>query len=158
MPCGSFIALISILVIQQKTAYERRISDLSSDVCSSDLREHLLVAIRQYARFVVTGQSVRPGARQLRLARGAHPFEIVAGVIARARERRRSDLEEALRARDLRIGVERLGGDEVDHFRMFGRRLEILTHRHELDRSAEHTSALQSLMRISYAVFCLKKK
>src|SRR3546814_8633849 len=25
-------------------------------------------------------------------------------------------------------------------------------------RSAEHTSALQSLMRISYAVFCLKKK
>src|SRR3546814_1687269 len=26
------------------------------------------------------------------------------------------------------------------------------------DRSAEHTSELQSLMRISYAVFCLKKK
>src|SRR3546814_6623558 len=26
------------------------------------------------------------------------------------------------------------------------------------DRSEEHTSALQSLMRISYAVFCLKKK
>src|SRR3546814_8447717 len=93
---------------KQKTAYEMRISDWSSDVCSSDLavaadaerddprqklgiarnigdeREHLLVAIRQFARFVVTGQSVRPGARQLRLARGAHPFEIVAGVIARA--------------------------------------------------------------------------
>src|SRR3546814_3181438 len=42
-------------------------------------------------------------------------------------------------------------------------------HRHEdaqhrmagssgLDRSEEHTSELQSLMRISYAVFCLKKK
>src|SRR3546814_2293714 len=31
---------------------------------------------------------------------------------------------------------------------------------HELDdnRSEEHTSELQSLMRISYAVFCLKKK
>src|SRR3546814_1136993 len=27
-----------------------------------------------------------------------------------------------------------------------------------LDRSVEHTSELQSLMRISYAVFCLKKK
>src|SRR3546814_9766931 len=27
-----------------------------------------------------------------------------------------------------------------------------------LDRSEEHTSALQSLMRISYAVFCLTKK
>src|SRR3546814_1256950 len=26
------------------------------------------------------------------------------------------------------------------------------------DRSEEHTSELQSLMRISYAVFCLKKK
>src|SRR3546814_1142854 len=28
----------------------------------------------------------------------------------------------------------------------------------EPDRSEEHTSELQSLMRISYAVFCLKKK
>src|SRR3546814_10577105 len=28
----------------------------------------------------------------------------------------------------------------------------------EIDRSEEHTSELQSLMRISYAVFCLKKK
>src|SRR3546814_1869090 len=36
-------------------------------------------------------------------------------------------------------------------------------HRHQpaqrcADRSEEHTSELQSLMRISYAVFCLKKK
>src|SRR3546814_2342070 len=32
-------------------------------------------------------------------------------------------------------------------------------HRHaDADRSEEHTSELQSLMRISYAVFCLKKK
>src|SRR3546814_5731911 len=30
--------------------------------------------------------------------------------------------------------------------------------RHEKRRSEEHTSELQSLMRISYAVFCLKKK
>src|SRR3546814_3314524 len=30
--------------------------------------------------------------------------------------------------------------------------------RAEPDRSEEHTSQLQSLMRISYAVFCLKKK
>src|SRR3546814_4052846 len=30
--------------------------------------------------------------------------------------------------------------------------------RAELARSEEHTSELQSLMRISYAVFCLKKK
>src|SRR3546814_4343267 len=30
--------------------------------------------------------------------------------------------------------------------------------RHRQPRSEEHTSELQSLMRISYAVFCLKKK
>src|SRR3546814_8200422 len=30
--------------------------------------------------------------------------------------------------------------------------------RHDAKRSEEHTSELQSLMRISYAVFCLKKK
>src|SRR3546814_7046925 len=28
----------------------------------------------------------------------------------------------------------------------------------DMDRSEEHTSELQSLMRLSYAVFCLKKK
>src|SRR3546814_3358927 len=32
------------------------------------------------------------------------------------------------------------------------------TKRHPARRSEEHTSELQSLMRISYAVFCLKKK
>src|SRR3546814_9537187 len=31
-------------------------------------------------------------------------------------------------------------------------------YRHDRRRSEEHTSELQSLMRISYAVFCLKKK
>src|SRR3546814_4164972 len=36
------------------------------------------------------------------------------------------------------------GGGQAAHFVM--------------DRSEEHTSELQSLMRISYAVFCLKKK
>src|SRR3546814_8696342 len=30
--------------------------------------------------------------------------------------------------------------------------------RYDTERSEEHTSELQSLMRISYAVFCLKKK
>src|SRR3546814_20468217 len=44
-----------------------------------------------------------------------------------------------------------------------GRHLLSVDHRHaavegELPRSEEHTSELQSLMRISYAVFCLKKK
>src|SRR3546814_1431330 len=36
--------------------------------------------------------------------------------------------------------------------------LELLDQLQEAFRSEEHTSELQSLMRISYAVFCLKKK
>src|SRR3546814_2591685 len=36
--------------------------------------------------------------------------------------------------------------------------LEAIALRKCLERSEEHTSELQSLMRISYAVFCLKKK
>src|SRR3546814_8428121 len=50
---------------------------------------------------------------------------------------RRIDVEEGL------LGIER-------RHQLEGIRL--------LDRSEEHTSELQSLMRISYAVFCLKKK
>src|SRR3546814_1346358 len=37
-------------------------------------------------------------------------------------------------------------------------RREYRRERRECRRSEEHTSELQSLMRISYAVFCLKKK
>src|SRR3546814_10588966 len=37
-------------------------------------------------------------------------------------------------------------------------RLVVHLRRGRLSRSEEHTSELQSLMRISYAVFCLKKK
>src|SRR3546814_1663728 len=42
-----------------------------------------------------------------------------------------------------------------ERFRQF---VEQLARRLQQDRSEEHTSELQSLMRISYAVFCLKKK
>src|SRR3546814_5871807 len=41
---------------------------------------------------------------------------------------------------------------------LFGAELDRLYLRHPVVRSEEHTSELQSLMRISYAVFCLKKK
>src|SRR3546814_6927502 len=55
-------------------------------------------------------------------------------------------------------GIERctgLGGNVCEFRRQFrsGRGRP-----HEQFRSEEHTSELQSLMRISYAVFCLKKK
>src|SRR3546814_20017196 len=39
-----------------------------------------------------------------------------------------------------------------------GRRVSFGTYFNGTRRSEEHTSELQSLMRISYAVFCLKKK
>src|SRR3546814_9982578 len=64
--------------------------------------------------------------------------------------------------------VEALAGNSYyHHFRRFaesegGRRIlasrsNLLEHLRDRERSEEHTSELQSLMRISYAVFCLKK-
>src|SRR3546814_6982570 len=51
-----------------------------------------------------------------------------------------------------RIGIEFLL-DQLDRRQHARRRLDRV-----VERSEEHTSELQSLMRISYAVFCLKKK
>src|SRR3546814_7763908 len=48
------------------------------------------------------------------------------------------------------LGLRRAAGKADQH--------EIAHRRQHLERSEEHTSELQSLMRISYAVFCLKKK
>src|SRR3546814_3134568 len=97
-----------------------RISDWSSDVCSSDLRNARIGA----AEADDTGRTARSGAAAL--SRGdRHRF--AAAAIGQA-----------------------IGGDR----RAFGRPG---AHGH-IDRSEEHTSELQSLMRISYAVFCLKKK
>src|SRR3546814_10432920 len=46
---------------------------------------------------------------------------------------------------------------EQDRGRLLAEALGAFFHRH-VGRSEEHTSELQSLMRNSYAVFCLKKK
>src|SRR3546814_8107780 len=46
----------------------------------------------------------------------------------------------------------------ADADRVRPRALPLCRQRILADRSEEHTSELQSLMRISYAVFCLKKK
>src|SRR3546814_10492175 len=58
------------------------------------------------------------------------------------------------------LGGEDAIGDLDDRF-VVGARGDQFGHLHRLlvvgDRSEEHTSELQSLMRISYAVFCLKK-
>src|SRR3546814_1675334 len=96
-----------------------RISDWSSDVCSSDL-------------FV---------------AGFAELLDDVADL-ARAEELRFLDVDDAAGfcERHHEVGLSREKGRELQNVDDFG------------DRSEEHTSELQSLMRISYAVFCLKKK
>src|SRR3546814_2734115 len=57
-------------------------------------------------------------------------------------------------------GGERLSGLQGDIFVRIDKSLEKARHEHACQcwRSEEHTSELQSLKRISYAVFCLKKK
>src|SRR3546814_9019667 len=101
-----------------------RISDWSSDVCSSDLlaaSTHLCG--ERHAVNVICGSSEDfRGHSDPRGGSACKPTVIV-GVIGAGR-------------------VDELGS------RRYG----------NVVRSEEHTSELQSLMRISYAVFCLKKK
>src|SRR3546814_7318745 len=101
-----------------------RISDWSSDVCSSDLPHALLEGgAAQVERQIETEGRRLDEADDLR-----HPL-----------------LELGLAADKLCLGEAVL---ERAHQRF----------RLVAQRSEEHTSELQSLMRISYAVFCLKKK
>src|SRR3546814_3345731 len=104
-----------------------RISDWSSDVCSSDLR---------------AGVDARPRALQQARQLGEHR-----GRVALARRRlagRQADLAQ-------RHGEAGDGIHQAEH-------ITALVAEEFAERSEEHTSELQSLMRISYAVFCLKKK
>src|SRR3546814_10377459 len=108
-----------------------RISDWSSDVCSSDLVEAMVMNL-SWASAPVANPAASP----------------VASIDAAKMPNRR------------RVGVNVMGcGPPFDRRRSpeqvaaeEGGRLPALR------RSEEHTSELQSLMRISYAVFCLKKK
>src|SRR3546814_1492645 len=125
-----------------------RISDWSSDVCSSDLLDHRRNEGRRVVRF--------------------HPF---ARFPAPGVELLRQDIVPARDIRDVRPRRHTLGDDPGLRFR---RPLPTLATRRDhlhrasttvpvafeatFERSEEHTSELQSLMRISYAVFCLKKK
>src|SRR3546814_7233120 len=106
-----------------------RISDWSSDVCSSDLRRH--VASNHHLDCLGFGVLHRDLLTRL-----------VAAVA------------ELLVQRPLGTGghVERLAEGDAGLFAFRGVADGIGT------RSEEHTSELQSLMRISYAVFCSKKK
>src|SRR3546814_2892435 len=70
----------------------------------------------------------------------------------------------AAQDRDHTLAGERLGANVVPHDPLSGRiwrtgqHIDPTKHRAFAERSEEHTSELQSLMRISYAVFCLNKK
>src|SRR3546814_1210676 len=121
--------LFSFFFFKQKTAYEMRISDWSSDVCSSDLRDNGVLADRRAVVVIDNGElSDRGAVRAIGAAvladRGA------ARALGKAYGTYRGT-PTAGRARPLTQG----GGLEGV-------------------RSEEHTSELQSLMRISYAVFC----
>src|SRR3546814_3196347 len=122
----------------QKTAYEVRISDWSSDVCSSDLGlegyfGHVF-ALGQIGEFKPI--SVNPAIQSQRVdcsSGSQSPIDAGLGVAASATQR----------------CSRTICASKQDMIMMLG---------HRDERSEEHTSELQSLMRISYAVFCLKKK
>src|SRR3546814_1093803 len=107
-----------------------RISDWSSDVCSSDLHS---VTTRVFMRIAL-----------LALASGC------------SRKCDRSGSE--LAAIGIRAAAfpSTCSGSRVNRRRGYGSRRRMYRAT-AAGRSEEHTSELQSLMRISYAVFCLKK-
>src|SRR3546814_3999334 len=116
-----------------------RISDWSSDVCSSDLVDLAPDPGLQL-------RNLFPPAFQLRPQRGDF---ILAGA-QRIRLRRVPVMQPAHLSSDRLLQV---GAGCVDP----GTQAIQARHHVARDRSEEHTSELQSLMRISYAVFCLKK-
>src|SRR3546814_7303040 len=111
-----------------------RISDWSSDVCSSDLL---------YDR--PCRWAGGKGRRLFDLPRSA-------GVRRAGPERAPPRLPAAWHRR---IGGRRVARAGLGHGRCDRARLQ--RDKTWVHRSEEHTSELQSLMRISYAVFCLKK-
>src|SRR3546814_4349961 len=118
-----------------------RISDWSSDVCSSDL---IRGGRHAEGRGGIAGhagqvrESHRDGVAHVRT------HEVVLGLGSSG-----GTIEQG---RTVEAGGLRDGGDFRPQF------LELGIDEAAFRRSEEHTSELQSLMRISYAVFCLKKK
>src|SRR3546814_8742101 len=153
--------LLFIFFFKQKTAYEMRISDWSSDVCSSDLRQFVQPRAEQHegrGTGLVLGDVAQldplaaGGGGRIRLQRAFEPAVEDAGRYALRPGGAGFEGDADQVVQPLAGG----GGDGHDRHAAYlrkavGQRL--------LDaRSEEHTSELQSLMRISYAVFCLKNK
>src|SRR3546814_5834844 len=133
-----------IFFFKQKTAYEMRISDWSSDVCSSDLIDAGKTTTTERILYY-TGKSYKIGE--------VHDGAATMDWMEQEQERGITITSAATTC--LWKADE---GKGPEH------RLNIIdTPGHvdftiEVERSEEHTSELQSLMRISYAVFCLNKK
>src|SRR3546814_3446329 len=130
------VCVILFFFFKQNTAYEMRISDWSSDVCSSDLaRGH-----QEFAGFTRRDQLVDEAAIVVEIG-----VRLRNRVLLLFHRRQIDDVGRHLAVDDLAIR----GFDEA-----------IFVHarkgREAVDRSEKHTSELQSLMRNSYAVFCLK--
>src|SRR3546814_5223152 len=113
-----------------------RISDWSSDVCSSDLFFEWCEA---------NGPALLAGDEAAQVHAIRHSVEAKARIVA-ADERETSGVRALL-------NLGHTFGHALEAETGFSDRLL-----HGEARSEEHTSELQSLMRISYAVFCLKKK
>src|SRR3546814_5768036 len=128
-----------------------RISDWSSDVCSSDLEQHVARSERAGERLAAL-KTDEAGAGQAR-------FEPVAS-------RPLADHDDLVRNAAAAQRVDRVGEDVEPLFHdqpakeADDRRVVVdaeLAPPNRI-RSEEHTSELQSLIRISFAVFRLKKK
>src|SRR3546814_8776249 len=136
-----------------------RISDWSSDVCSSDLIAQIFSLLVQHAVSTLD----RIGALQkvrLRFPVAADLAKTVKlrhidGVLEDMAHFSVAILDRRMRRAPVALFDAPLGaGDRIgDQGKMIG--LAGIEYRL---RSEEHTSELQSLMRLSYAVFCLKKK
>src|SRR3546814_2855961 len=125
---------------KQKTAYEMRISDWSSDVCSSDL---LAPQDEEYRRLSEAYLKYQSQASHETLE------TIPAGALIKQGnvDFRVPSIAERLRGEGYLTSYQDITADRYT--------LEMAE---AVRRSEEHTSELQSLMRISYAVFCLKQK
>src|SRR3546814_2340088 len=130
-----------------------RISDWSSDVCSSDLHGlrfgPVVLADRVQIRLQV-GQQRLEGAAHVRLVVGLVRLEPRALVVARQRAQEPEALvcEVGRHGRQINSPRNYVGA----HWGATGACPRIPV----APRSEERTSELQSLMRISYAVFCLQ--
>src|SRR3546814_9535187 len=141
-----------------------RISDWSSDVCSSDLRLELIAngRVADYARRI----EHPGGARDEHAAAGPeghaqcaqHRQPVILREHGAEPARRRAQDRDMAPAEHPRDIARRACGPVNRVLEHAGYPVVIFGRRENHARSDEHTSELQSLMRISYAVFCLKKK